>query len=61
MMKSNAKFTVPPLHPLLIKVSQSTSSCSDSVIKSPVVIWFMASTLAIAEKAQQLPEKNEHR
>ena len=45
----------PPLQPSLYEVSQSTNSCSDKDIKSPVTILFMPSTAPMAENAQQLP------
>ncbi|CAA6670197.1 unnamed protein product [Spirodela intermedia] len=54
-MKEKALSMRPPLHPLLSE-SQSTSSCSDSVVKFPVTIWLIPSTAATVEKAQQLPE-----
>ena len=40
---------------MLNDLSQSTSSCSDRGINSPVTIWFIPSTAATDEKAQQLP------
>lgn len=45
----------PPLHPALFFLSQSTSSCSDREISSPVTILFIPSTAATVENAQQLP------
>lgn len=45
----------PPLHPALFFLSQSTSSCSDRDISSPVTILFIPSTAATVENAQQLP------
>lgn len=54
-MKSNASSIIPPSHPLLVLVSQSTSCCSDKEISSLVLIWFIPSTETTVEKAQQLP------
>ena len=43
------------MQPLLKVLSQSISSCSDNEDKFPVTIWFMPSTAATVENAQQLP------
>lgn len=56
-MNSNASSIRPPSHPLLALVSQSTSSCSDKDTSLLVLIWFIPSTAATVEKAQQLPTK----
>lgn len=45
----------PPLQPASYVLSQSTNSCSDSEISSPVTILFIPSTAAMVENAQQLP------
>jgi len=45
------------LQPLLKLVSQSTSCCPDKEVRFPVTIWFMLSTVATVENAQQLSQE----
>jgi len=54
MAHLNALSGRPPSQPMLV-VSQSISSCSDSLKRSPLVIALRDSMAAIEEKAQHEP------